>query len=235
MNNKIEEDVIKEESGGETEGDGEIKAEETSGASENPKSDDNSKAEEASGAGEDQDAAEASDTGEDQDAVNGNMSEKDGADNNASGKNAKKDSKDILIEELQDKYRRQIAEFDNFRKRTEKEKSAMYDIGAKDVIEKILPIVDNFERGFESISDEERTSPFASGMDKVYRQLAKALEDMGVKPIDAVGQEFNPDYHNAVVHVEDEDVGENIVVEELQRGYTYRDSVVRHSMVKVAN
>ncbi len=147
----------------------------------------------------------------------------------------KKDPKDVLIEELQDKTKRQLAEFDNFRRRTEKEKSAMFEIGAKSIIEKILPVVDNFERGIGTISDEEKATPFADGMDKVYRQLVKALEDMGVKPIEAVGKEFNPDYHNAVMHVEDETVGESIIVEELQKGYTYRDSVVRHSMVKVAN
>lgn len=147
----------------------------------------------------------------------------------------KKDSKDVLIEELQDKCIRQMAEFDNFRKRSEKEKSAMYEIGARDIIEKILPIVDNFERGLESVSEEERATPFAEGIDKIYKQLTKALEDMGVKPIEALGKEFNPDLHNAVMHVDDEEAGESIIVEEFQKGYTYRDSVVRHSMVKVAN
>ncbi len=128
-----------------------------------------------------------------------------------------------------------MAEFDNFRKRTEREKSQMYEIGAKDIIEKILPVVDNFERGLGSMSEEEKVTPFAEGMEKIYKQLMTTLEGIGVKPIDAVGQEFNPDFHNAVMHVEDEELGENIVAEEFQKGYMYRDSVVRHSMVKVAN
>jgi molecular chaperone GrpE len=162
----------------------------------------------------------------------------DGASGDASGETAKetkKDPKDVLIEELTDKNRRQMAEFDNFRKRTEKEKASMYEFGARDVIEKILPVVDSFERGLASISDEDKGSPFADGMDKVYKQLAKALEDMGVKPIEAVNQEFDPNLHNAVMHVEDDTVGDNVIVEELQKGYTYRETVVRHSMVKVAN
>lgn len=150
-------------------------------------------------------------------------------------KKDKKDKKDIQIEDLTDKLKRSMAEFENFRKRTEKEKAAMYEIGAKSVIEKILPIVDNFERGMATLSDEEAHSPFAEGMDKIYKQLLTTLEAMEVKPIETVGQEFNPDFHNAVMHVEDENVGENIIVEEFQKGYLYRDSVVRHSMVKVAN
>ena len=147
----------------------------------------------------------------------------------------KKDKKDEKIEELTDKLTRQMAEFDNFRKRTEKEKSQMYEIGAKDIIEKILPIVDNFERGLSSMPAEEKATPFAEGMEKIYKQLMTTLEGIGVRPIEAVGQEFNPDFHNAVMHVEDEELGENIIAEEFQKGYMYRDSVVRHSMVKVAN
>ena len=150
-------------------------------------------------------------------------------------KKNKKDKKDEKIEELTDRLTRQMAEFDNFRKRTEKEKSQMYEIGAKDIIEKILPVVDNFERGLASMSEEERTTPFAEGMEKIYKQFMTTLEGIGVKPIEAVGQEFNPDFHNAVMHVEDEEFGENIIAEEFQKGYMYRDSVVRHSMVKVAN
>ncbi|MBY0758673.1 nucleotide exchange factor GrpE [Sellimonas caecigallum] len=150
-------------------------------------------------------------------------------------KKNKKDPKDEKIEDLTDKLTRQMAEFDNYRKRTEKEKSAMYEIGAKDIIEKILPVIDNFERGFQSVDEEKRKDPFVDGMDKVYKQLMKTLEDAGVKQIEALGQEFNPDFHNAVMHVEDEEAGENIVVEEFQKGYMYRESVVRHSMVKVAN
>lgn len=147
----------------------------------------------------------------------------------------KKDKKDEQIADLTDKLTRQMAEFDNFRKRTEKEKTAMYEIGAKDVIEKILPVVDNFERGFQGVSEEEKENPFIQGMDKIYKQMMSVLEGLGVKPIEAVGQEFNPDFHNAVMHVDDEEAGENVVVEEFLKGYMYRDSVVRYSMVKVAN
>lgn len=150
-------------------------------------------------------------------------------------KKDKKDKKDLQIEELTDKYRRTMAEFDNFRKRTEKEKSAMYEIGAKDIIVKILPVVDNFERGLATIPEADKESPVAEGMDKIYKQLTKTLEDLGVKEIEAEGVEFNPDYHNAVMHVDDDNLGENIVAEVLQKGYTYKESVVRHSMVKVAN
>ena len=151
------------------------------------------------------------------------------------GKKEKKDKKDEKIEELTDRVTRQMAEFDNFRKRSEKEKSQMYEIGAKDIIEKILPVVDNFERGLGSVPEEEKNAPFVEGMEKIYKQLMTTLESVGVKPIEAVGQEFNPDFHNAVMHVEDESVGDNIIVEELQKGYTYKGFVVRHSMVKVAN
>ena len=147
----------------------------------------------------------------------------------------KKDKKDEKIEELTDMVKRQMAEFDNYRKRTEKEKASMYEIGAREVIEKILPIVDNFERGLAAVPEEEKDSPFVEGMNKVYRQLLSSFEGMGVKAIESVGQEFNPDYHNAVMHVEDEEAGENVVVEEFQKGYMYKDSVLRHSMVKVAN
>ncbi len=150
-------------------------------------------------------------------------------------KKEKKDKKDLEIEELTDKYKRTLAEFDNFRKRTEKEKSQMYEIGAKDIIEKMLPVLDNFERGLASISEEEKETPFAEGMEKIYKQFVKTLEDIGVTPIEAVGKEFNPDFHNAVMRGEDEELGENIISEEFQKGYLYRDSVVRHSMVKVVN
>ena len=147
----------------------------------------------------------------------------------------KKDKKDEKIEELTDKLTRQMAEFDNFRKRTEKEKSQMYEVGAKDIIEKILPVVDNFERGLGAVTEEEKENAFVQGMEKVYKQLMTTLEGIEVKPIEAVGKEFDPNFHNAVMHVEDENLGENIVAEEFQKGYMYRDSVVRHSMVKVAN
>ena len=147
----------------------------------------------------------------------------------------KKDKKDEKIEELTDKLTRQMAEFDNYRKRTEKEKSGMYEIGAKDVIEKILPVIDNFERGLAAVPEEQKEDSFVTGMEMIYKQIMTTLDGIGVKPIEAVGQEFNPDLHNAVMHVEDEELGENIVAEEFQKGYTYRDSVVRYSMVKVAN
>lgn len=147
----------------------------------------------------------------------------------------KKDKKDEQIEELNDRLKRNMAEFDNFRKRTEKEKAAMFEIGAKSVIEKILPVVDNFERGLSTVSEEEKAAPFVEGMDKTYKHLLKMLEELEVVPIEAVGKEFDPTFHNAVMHVEDEEAGENMVVEEFQKGYTYRGSVVRFSMVKVAN
>ena len=147
----------------------------------------------------------------------------------------KKDPRDAQIEELTDRLKRSMAEFDNFRKRTEKEKSVMYEIGAKDIIEKILPVVDNFERGLATIPDDAKGTPFADGMEKIYKQLIKTLDDLGVKPIEAVGKEFDPSFHNAVMHVEDESLGENIVAAELQKGYMYRETVIRHSMVQVAN
>ena len=151
------------------------------------------------------------------------------------GKKNKKDKKDEKIEELTDRLTRQRAEFDNFRKRTEKEKSQMYEIGAKDIIEKMLPVVDNFERGLDAVKEEDKEDPFIQGMEMVYKQLMTVLGELGVKPIEAVGKEFDPNLHNAVMHVEDENFGENIIAEEFQKGYMYRDSVVRHSMVKVAN
>lgn len=148
-------------------------------------------------------------------------------------KKTKKDKKDEMIEELSDKIKRQMAEFENFRKRSEKEKTQMYEIGAKSVVEKILPVVDNFERGLAGVENSE--DPFAQGMQMIYKQMMTTLEEVGVIPIEALGQEFDPDIHNAVMHIEDDSFGENEVVEELQKGYRYRDSVVRHSMVKVAN
>ncbi len=147
----------------------------------------------------------------------------------------KKNKKDEKIEELTDRLTRQMAEFDNFRKRTDKEKSQMYEVGAKDIIEKILPVVDNFERGLDAVKEEDKEDPFVQGMEKVYKHLMTTLEEIEVKPIEAVGKEFDPNFHNAVMHVDDENFGENIVAEEFQKGYTYRDSIVRHSMVKVAN
>lgn len=147
----------------------------------------------------------------------------------------KKDPKDVQIEELQDKLKRQIAEFDNFRKRTEKEKSAMYEIGAREIIEKILPVLDNFERGLAAVPEDEKGSSFAEGIEKIYKQFVKTLEESGVAAIEAVGQQFDPNLHNAVMHVEDDNYGENEISQELQKGYTYRGTVVRYSMVQVAN
>lgn len=157
------------------------------------------------------------------------------ADAKTSQKESKKDKKDTQIEELQDRVNRQMAEFDNFRKRSEKEKSKMFEMGAKSVIEQLLPIVDNFERGLAAVPEEARADAFVDGMDKVYRQMTEMLGKLGVKPIEAVGCEFNPDFHNAVMHVEEEETAENTITEEFLKGYTYKDQVVRHSMVKVAN
>lgn len=153
----------------------------------------------------------------------------------AEAKGNKKDPKDVQIEELQDRLKRQMAEFDNFRKRTEKEKSAMYEIGAKDIIEKILPVVDNFERGLAAMPEDAKGTPFAEGVEKIYKQFVKTLEDAGVETIEALGQQFDPNLHNAVMHIDDEQYGENEVSQELLKGYKYRGSVVRHSMVQVAN
>ena len=139
------------------------------------------------------------------------------------------------IDELEDKVKRQMAEFDNFRKRTEKEKSAMFETGAKSVIEKILPVVDNFERGLAAIPEQEKGSAFAEGMEMIYKQLLTELEKMEVKPIPAVGEEFNPEFHNAVMQVESEEFESGVIAQELLKGYTYRDSVVRHSMVAVVS
>ena len=147
----------------------------------------------------------------------------------------KKDKKDEQIEELNDKLKRQMAEFDNFRKSTEKEKTQMYDMGAKSIIEKILPVIDNFERGLAAVPEEQREDAFVVGMDKVYRQMLTELDASGVKPIEAVGQEFDPNFHNAVMQVESEEYDSGVVAQELQKGYMYKDSVVRHSMVAVVS
>ena len=192
-------------------------------------------AEEAAEAEAKEDAEDTAEAGEETGSEEDQGEEKSGEKKKFFGKKNKKDKKDEKIEELNDRITRQMAEFDNFRKRSEKEKSQMYEIGAKDIIEKILPVVDNFERGLSSIPEEEKNAPFVEGMEKIYKQLMTTLDSLGVKPIKAVGQEFNPDFHNAVMHVEDEEFGENVVAEEFQKGYMYRDTVVRHSMVKVAN
>lgn len=148
-------------------------------------------------------------------------------------KDKKQDAMKEKVEELEDRVKRQMAEFDNFRKRTEKEKSAMFETGAKSVIEKILPVVDNFERGLASVSEEEKDGALAQGMQMIYKQLMTELENLDVKPIPAVGEEFNPEFHNAVMQTQSDEFESGVVAQELQKGYTYRDSVVRHSMVAV--
>ena len=171
----------------------------------------------------------------------------DSVEDKETAKNAKKEKKkkektdkkqDALkekIDELEDRVKRQMAEFDNFRKRTDKEKTAMFETGARSVIEKILPVVDNFERGLASVSEEEKSGAFAQGMEMIYKQLMTELDNLDVKPIAAVGEEFNPDFHNAVMQVESEEYESGVIAQELQKGYTYRDTVVRHSMVAVVS
>ena len=146
-----------------------------------------------------------------------------------------KDKKDVQIEELNDRLIRNMAEFDNFRKRSEKEKTQMFEIGAKSIVEKVLPVIDNFERGLGTVTEEEKDNAFVQGIEQIYKQFIVALEEVGVTAIEAVGKEFNPEFHNAVMHGEDENYGENIISDEFQKGYMYKDSVVRHSMVKVMN
>lgn len=170
--------------------------------------------------------------GTEQDAVAANEVEETTAEETTTDK---KDPKDTQIEELKDRLARQMAEFDNFRKRTEKEKSAMYEIGARDILEKILPVLDNFERGLASRPEDEIGAAYADGMEMIYKQLVKTLEDAGVETIEALGQQFDPNLHNAVMHVEDDNFGENEITQELQKGYQYRGTVIRHSMVQVAN
>ena len=182
--------------------------------------------------------AEASESGEQAEETEESEAE-DGQEAPVDGKKGffkkKKDKKDEQIEELNDKLKRQMAEFDNFRKRTEKEKTQMYDMGAKSIIEKILPVIDNFERGLAAVPEEQREDAFVVGMDKVYRQMLTELDASGVKPIEAVGQEFDPNFHNAVMQVESEEYDSGVVAQELQKGYMYKDSVVRHSMVAVVS
>ena len=207
----------------------EMQAEETAGES-SVEAEAGKDAETDSGA---EDSAEEAEAPDGEDVMDGTFTQ---APENAPKKSffkKKKDKKDEKIEELTDQVKRQMAEFDNFRKRTEREKSQMFDLGAKSVIEKILPVIDNFERGLAQAPEQE--DPFVEGMEKIYKSMLQELESIGVEPIEAEGKEFDPNLHNAVMHVEDDSVGENIVVQELQKGYTYHDSVVRHSMVKVAN
>ena len=184
--------------------------------------------EEAAENGEAEEVAEESTEEDDEATETGESEEKKGF------FKKKKDKKDEKIEELTDQVKRQMAEFENFRKRTEKEKTQMFDMGAKTVIEKILPIVDNFERGFLTVEEADKEDAFVQGMDKIYKQLMTELETIGVKPIEAVGQEFNPDFHNAVMQVASEEYESGVVAQELLKGYTYKDVVVRHSMVAVS-
>ena len=182
---------------------------------------------------------EASIENEENDTNNSDKTEDENAGEQMENGDKKAKKKSFLgkekVDELEDRVKRQMAEFDNFRKRTEKEKSAMFETGAKSVVEKILPVVDNFERGLAGLTEEERKQPFAEGMNMVYKQLMTELEKLEVKPIEAVGCEFNPDLHNAVMQVESEEYESGIIAQELQKGYTYRDSVVRHSMVAVVS
>lgn len=146
-----------------------------------------------------------------------------------------KDKKQEKIDELEDKVKRQLAEFENFRKRTEKEKATMFEAGAKSVIEKILPVIDNFERGLATTKEEDKTNPHVEGMNMIYKQLMTELDKLEVKPIEAVGQEFNPDFHNAIMQVESDEYESGVIAQELLKGYTYRDTVIRHSMVAVVS
>ena len=206
------------------------RAEETPGSEETAQAEAAAEAEETSEAEETEQTEEAPESGEPGDA--GNRAEK-----RAAKKQARQDKKtDVLkeqIAQLEDRVKRQMAEVENFRRRTDREKQAMFETGARSVIEKILPVVDNFERGLATVPEEQREDPFVDGMNRVYRQLLTELDNIGVKPIEAVGREFDPSLHNAVMQVASEEYESGVVAQELQKGYTYRDSVVRHSMVAV--
>lgn len=178
---------------------------------------------------------EAAEGNEAEDSEEKDSKEKDSKDKGLFGKKKKKDKKDEQIEDLNDRLRRQMAEFDNFRKRSEKEKSQMFDMGARSIIEKVLPVVDNFERGLAAVPEDQKDDAFVTGMDKVYKQLMTEFDSIGVKPIEALGQEFNPDLHNAVMQVESDEYEPGVVAQELQKGYMYKDTVVRHSMVAVVS
>lgn len=178
---------------------------------------------------------EAAEGNEAEDSEEKDSEEKDSKDKGIFGKKKKKDKKDEQIEDLNDCLRRQMAEFDNFRKRSEKEKSQMFDMGARSIIEKVLPVVDNFERGLAAVPEDQKDDAFVTGMDKVYKQLITEFDSIGVKPIEALGQEFNPDLHNAVMQVESDEYEPGVVAQELQKGYMYKDTVVRHSMVAVVS
>lgn len=181
-------------------------------------------------AGQDADSGQNADSGQEAEA-------KSWAEKKAAKKQAKQDKKADAykeqIEQLEDRVKRQLAEFENFRNRTEKEKQAMFETGARSVIEKILPVVDNFERGLATVSEDKKEDPFVDGMNRIYKQMLTELENIGVKPIEALGCEFDPNLHNAVMQVESEEYESGVVAQELLKGYTYRDNVVRHSMVAV--
>lgn len=199
-----------------------------------------SKAEEIEIEGADEESTQAAEEAKDTDVKEAESEDDASADAEAKAdekkglfKKKKKDKKDEQIEELNDRLKRQMAEFENFRKRSEKEKSQMFDMGAKTIVEKILPVIDNFERGLAAVPDDKKDDPFITGMDKVYKQMLTELDAAGVKPIECVGQEFDPDFHNAVMQVENDELESGTVAQELQKGYMYKDSVVRHSMVSV--
>lgn len=205
-----------------------------------------SETEEAGTAAEEAQTSEEAETVEDESGADTEQAQEDGeeAQEDAASEKSdekkgffkkKKDKKDEQIEELNDKLKRQMAEFDNFRKRTEKEKSQMYDMGARSIIEKILPVIDNFERGLAAVPEENKEDAFVTGMDKIYKQMLTELDSIGVKPIEAVGAEFDPEFHNAVMQVESGEYESGVVAQELQKGYMYKDSVVRHSMVAVVS
>lgn len=215
-----------------------LEEEKEQGISENPDKETECETNDGAGA-QDLDGDGTGNTEETPDAEGEAETSEAGADAADAGKKGffkkKKDKKDEQIEELNDKLKRQMAEFDNFRKRSEKEKSQMYDMGAKSIVEKILPVIDNFERGLAGVPEEEKDNAFVVGMDKVYRQMLTELETVGVKPIEAIGEEFNPEYHNAVMQTESEEYESGTVAQELQKGYMYKESVVRHSMVAVVS
>ena len=197
----------------------------------------NTQEQEAQNEEETKEAAEGNEAedSEEKDSEEKDSEEKDSKDKGLFGKKKKKDKKDEQIEDLNDRLRRQMAEFDNFRKRSEKEKSQMFDMGARSIIEKVLLVVDNFERGLAAVPEDQKDDAFVTGMDKVYKQLMTEFDSIGVKPIEALGQEFNPDLHNAVMQVESDEYEPGVVAQELQKGYMYKDTVVRHSMVAVVS
>ena len=217
------------------------------GTEETPEKDAEEAAEATKAGAQDADAQEAQDISQEEAGEDGEQPEEEPAgeedakswsEKRAEKKQAKLNKKEELFKEqiaqLEDRVKRQMAEFENFRKRTEREKQAMFETGAKSVIEKILPVVDNFERGLATVAEEDKEDPFVDGMNRVYKQLLTELDNIGVKPIQAVGQEFDPGKHNAVMQVATEEYPSGVVAQELQKGYTYRDAVVRHSMVAVA-